>query len=69
MAQRAGYGRVRAGQREGCSSVIESRGRPIRSGMADRAVCREPGRNMIWHRAAQGRRALPGSQMAAVAGG
>ena len=69
MAQRAGDGRVRAGQREGSSGVIESGGRPIRRGMADRTICREPGRNMIWHRAAQGRRALPGSQMAAVAGG
>jgi len=68
MAQRAGYGGVRAGQGERCGGVIESRGRPIRSGMADRTVCRKPGRNMIRHRAAQGRRALPGSQMAAVAG-
>jgi len=68
MAQRAGYGGMRAGQGEGCGGVIESRGRPIRSGMADRTIRWKPCRNMIRHRAAQGRSALPGSQMAAVAG-
>jgi len=68
MARRAGYGRVRARQREGGSAVIESGGRPIRSRVADRTICRKPCRNMIRHRAAQGSRALPGSQMATVAG-
>jgi len=68
MAKRAGYGRVRAGQREGCRAVIESGCRPICRGVADRTVRRKPGGNMIRHRAAKGRSALPGSQMAAIAG-
>ena len=68
MAQRAGDGRVRPGQREGCSGVIESRGRPIRSRVADRTVCRKTCRNMIRHCATKSRSALPGSQMATVAG-
>ena len=36
--------------------------------MADRAVGREPGRNMVWHRAAQRCGALPVGGMATVTG-
>lgn len=69
VARRAGHGHVRAGQRENCRVVVESRAQPARRGMADRAVCREPCRNMIRHPAAKRRSALPGSDVATVAGG
>jgi len=59
---------MRPGQREGCGAVIESGSRPIRRRVANRTVCREPGGNMIRDRSAQCRRALPSSQMAAIAG-
>lgn len=66
VALRAGHGSVRAGQRESSRAVVESRCRPIRSGVADRTVRWKSCRNMIWHRAAKSRRALPGGQMAAI---
>jgi hypothetical protein len=48
--------------------VIERRCRPIGGGMTDRAVRWKSRRNMIRHRAPKSRRALPGCQMAAIAG-
>ena len=68
MAQCAGYHRVRARQREGRCVVIEGCGRPIRSGMADRTVRRKCGADVVRYRSTQGSGALPGSQMAAIAG-
>jgi len=68
VARRAGHSDVEAGQRESRIVVIEGRARPVRSGVADRAVCREPCRNMIWHCAAERRGALPSSQVATIAG-
>ena len=68
VAQRAGHGRMSSGQRKGCRAVIEGRCRPIGRGVADRTIRRKPRRNMIGNRAAERRRALPVSQMAAVAG-
>lgn len=69
VAQRAGHGCVRAGQREGGRVVIESGGRPIRRRVADGTIRRESSRDVIRHRPAQCGGALPCSQMAAVAGG
>lgn len=68
VAQRAGHSGVGAGQWESCRAVIESRCRPIGGGMTDRAVRWKSRRNMIGHRAAKSRGALPCCQMAAIAG-
>src|ERR1700693_2152573 len=64
VAQRASYGRVRAGQREGCRVVIEGGGRPVCRRVADRTISWETCCDVIWHSAAQGRGALPGGQVA-----
>jgi hypothetical protein len=68
VAQRAGYGRVRAGQGEGCRAVIERGSRPVCRRVADRTVRRETRCDVIRYSAAQGRGALPGGQVAAIAG-
>ena len=67
MAQRAGHGGVRAGQRERGRAVIECRSRPICSRVADRTVRRETRRNVIRNRAAERRRAVPFRGVAAIA--
>jgi len=67
MALSAGNGRVSAGQRKGCCAVIESRGCPICSRVADGAVLRETRGDVIGHRSAESRRALPVCGVAAVA--
>jgi len=59
---------VESGQREGRRSVIESRRRPIRRRVADRAILREAGRNVVRHRSAKRRGAVPIRGMAGVAG-
>jgi hypothetical protein len=67
VAQRAGYGGVRPGQRECCCAVIESGGRPICRGMANRTILREPGCNVIRHRSAQSSCAVPIGSVTTVA--
>lgn len=67
VAGRARHTGVESRQREGRGVVIERRARPIRRGMADRAIGWEGGGNVVRHRAADGLRAVPVRQMAGVA--
>jgi len=69
VAQGAGDGGVRASEREGCRVVIETRRAPIRRGMADGAVRRKSGGDVVRHRSPQGRGALPGGDVASIASG
>ena len=68
VAQSARCVHVRSRQRERRGVVVESRRRPVAGRVADGAVLREVGRNVIRHRSAQGRGALPSRQMAIDAG-
>jgi hypothetical protein len=68
MAQSASNCGVRARQRERSGAVVERRCRPVRSRMADRAICGEPGRNVIRNRPAERRRAVPFRGVATVTG-
>lgn len=67
VAQSASHCRVRARQRERSRAVIERRRRPVRRGMADRAIGWKAGRDVIRNRAAQCCRAVPIRRVAAVA--
>ena len=69
VAQGAGNGGVRAGQRKRCCAVIECGTGPIRRGVADRTVRWKRCGNVIRDRTAECGGRVPVCQMAAVAGG
>ncbi len=68
VATGAGNGSVKTSQREARRCVIKYRSRPGCGRVANGTVCRERSRNMVWHRASERCGALPGSEMASVAG-
>ena len=67
VAEIAGHGDVRAGQRETGCVVVKDRAQPRGRGVARRARGGIAGSDVIWDRPAEGRGALPLSDMAAVA--
>ena len=68
VATRARNRCMKTSQRETCCRVIEYRSRPGCGRVAERTVGRERRRNMVWHHASESRGALPGSDVATVAG-
>jgi len=68
VAQGASRRQMRPAQREGCGRMIECRRCPIRSRVADRAILREAGGNVIRDCAAKRCRAVPCHQMAVDTG-